>query len=337
MKKLAIIFLLCTSGAFFAQAIEPPIKNAGFVPANIWYSKDPFFAGETIRIYTIVFNGSTYDLSGTVEFLDNGAPIGKTDFSLSSGGRVRDVWVDWKALEGKHTITARIVGASASVAGGAKRTIALENADTGKSERTVDLDTDIDGMGNTDDTDDDNDGVSDVEELRNGTDPLKKDTNGDGVSDGKELELAVKKTAEEEKKSASSTESQGIVMNTIQKAEGYIPAPVKDGAIAGANAVERFRVGEGYQLRLAKEEKSREIDAMKARALKTGAQAESTEKKGGVMETVSNTAEKPFAYVMLASLAMLQYAFEWKFVFYGIILYVLYRLIKWGIGKIRNR
>lgn len=337
MKKLAIIFLLCTSGAFFAQAIEPPIKNAGFVPANIWYSKDPFFAGETIRIYTIIFNGSTYDISGTVEFLDNGAPIGKTDFALSGGGRVRDAWIDWKALEGKHMITARIVGASASIAGGAKRAIALENTETGKSERTIDLDTDADGMGNADDSDDDNDGVSDVEELRNGTDPLKKDTNGDGIADGKELELAVKKTAEEEKKSASSTESQGIVMSTIQKAEDYIPGPVKDGAIAGANAVERFRVGEGYQLRLAKEEKSREIDAMKARALKAGAQTESAEKKGGVMETVSNTAEKPFAYVMLASLALLQYSFEWKFVFYGIILYVLYRLIKWGIGKIRNR
>lgn len=337
MKKFAIIFLLCTSGAFFAQASESPIKNAGFVPANIWYSKDPFFAGETIRIYTIIFNGSTYDLSGTVEFLDNGVAIGKTDFSLSSGGRVRDVWVDWKALEGKHVITARIVGASASVAGGAKRTIVLENTDTGKSERTIDLDTDADSIGNTDDTDDDNDGVLDVEELRNDTDPLKKDTDGDGISDGKELELAVKKVAEAEKKSASSTETQGTIMSTIQKVGEYIPTPVKDGATGGVNAIERFRVGEGYQLRLAKEEKSREIDAMKARALETSKQVEGAEKEKGVLETVSNTAEKPFAYVMLVILAILQYAFEWKVVFYGIIFYVLYRLLKWVVRRVRNR
>lgn len=337
MKKFAIIFLLSVSGALFAQASEPPIKNAGFVPANIWYSKDPFFAGETIRIYTIIFNGSTYDLSGTVEFLDNGAPIGKTDFSLSSGGRVRDVWVDWKALEGKHVIMARIVGASASVAGGAKRTIVLENTDTGKSERTIDLDTDADSIGNTDDTDDDNDGVSDVEELRNDTDPLKKDTDGDGISDGKELELVAKKVAEAEKKSASSTEAQGTIMSMVQKAEDYIPAPVKDGATAGANAIERFRVGEGYQLRLAKEEKSREIDAMKARAPETQKQVEGAEKEKGVLETVSSTAEKPFAYVMLASLAMLQYTFEWKIVFYGVTFYVLYRLFKWIVRRVRNR
>ena len=319
-----------------AQASEPPIKNAGFVPANIWYSKDPFFAGNTIRIYTIIFNGSAYDLSGTVEFLDNGASIGKTDFSLSSGGRVRDVWIDWKALDGKHTITARIVGASASTAGGAKRTIALENTDTGKSERTIDLDTDSDGLGNTDDLDDDGDGVSDVEELRNGTDPLKKDTNGDGVPDGKELELSAKKVTEAERVSASSTETQGIIMGTIKKAEDFVPAPVKDGAITGVNAIERFRVGEGYQLRLAKEEKSREIDAMKAR-LKDGVQTENTKKDDGVMDTISNTAEKPLAYVMLASLAMLEYAFEWKVVFYGVILYALYRLLKWVIRRVRDR
>lgn len=337
MYKFLFIFLISIGSFSFVQAIEPPIKNAGFVPANIWYSKDPFFAGETIRIYTIIFNGSTYDLSGTVEFLDNGAPIGKTDFSLSSGGRVRDVWVDWKALEGKHTIMARIVGTSASVAGGAKRTIMLENTDTGKSERTIDLDTDADSTGNADDTDDDNDGVSDVDELRNATDPLKKDTDGDGMSDGKELELAAKKVAEAEKKSASSTETQGTIMSTIQKVVDYVPAPVKDGATAGANAVERFRVGEGYQLRLAKEEKSREIDAMKARALETPKQVESAEKEKGVLETVSNAAEKPFAYVMLASLAMLQYAFEWKVVFYGVAFYVLYRLLKLVVRRVRNR
>lgn len=98
MKKIFFILLLISGAHFVAQANEGSVKNAGFVPSNIWYSKTPFFADENIRIYTILFNGSSYDLDGTVEFLDEatGAPkiIGKTDFSISGGGRIRDVWID---------------------------------------------------------------------------------------------------------------------------------------------------------------------------------------------------------------------------------------------------
>ncbi|HAS84897.1 MAG TPA: hypothetical protein DCS23_02385 [Candidatus Yonathbacteria bacterium] len=321
MYKVLIIFLLSIGGATLAYSAEPPIKNAGFVPANIWYSKDPFFAGEKIRIYTIIFNGSSYDLEGAVEFLDNGVLIGKSNFALSSGGRVRDVWVDWKATEGKHTMTARITGTIASIAGGAKRAIVLDNTETGKSERDIDLDTDGDDVGNKDDLDDDNDGVPDVDELRNGTDPIKKDTDGDGLSDGKELEIAENKKAEAEKLITTSVESTGSILGTIKKVEENIPDPLKEGATAGANALERFRVGEGYQVRLAKEEKAREIDSMASRA--PGA--------------VSNTAEKPFAYVMLGILTMLQYFLEWQILFYGVILYVLYRLIRWVAGRIWDR
>ncbi len=337
MKKLAIIFLLCTSGVLFAQAGEVPAKNGGFVPANIWYSEDIFFAGDTIRIYTVIYNGGTEELSGTVEFLDNGAPVGKTDFTVSSGGRVRNPWINWKAIEGKHMISARIVESYAVAPGGVKRSVALKNTETGKSERIVDLDTDSDSIGNADDLDDDNDSINDVEELRNGTDPLKKDTNGDGVSDGKEFELATKKALEEEKKIMSNTESQGIIAGTIQKVESYIPAPVKAGATASANAIERFRVSEGYQLRLAKEEKSREIDVMKSRTQKADAQTKSAKDDTGVMDTISSTTEKPLAYAMLASLAMLQYAFDWRIVFYGAIAFLLLVFIRWGVRRVRNR
>lgn len=45
-------------------------------------------------------------------------------------------------------------------------------------------DTDRDGIGNNTDTDDDNDGVSDADESSEGTDPLLRDTDGDGALDG---------------------------------------------------------------------------------------------------------------------------------------------------------
>ena len=49
------------------------------------------------------------------------------------------------------------------------------------------LDTDGDGIRNLDDTDDDGDGVSDVDEAAAGTDPLKVDTDNDGLTDYEEL------------------------------------------------------------------------------------------------------------------------------------------------------
>lgn len=309
-----------------AYAADAPIKNAGFVPANIWYSKDPFFDGEKIRIYTIIFNGSTYDLEGTVEFLDSGVLIGKTTFSLSGGSRVRDVWIDWKATAGKHTITARIINTTGSVAGGKKAPITIDNAETGKSERDIDLDTDGDGVGNRDDLDDDGDGISDVDELRNGTDPLKVDTNGDGVSDFKELQIATEKKAEAAKLLAGNTEPAGTLGDTLKKVGDSIPAPVKVGAAQGANALEQFRVGEGYQIKLLKEDKAREIEAMKART--DGAQ-----KEGETQSSPANFAEKPFAYVMLALLTFLQYLLEWQIVFYGVLLYIVYRIIRWGFDS----
>ena len=46
------------------------------------------------------------------------------------------------------------------------------------------LDSDGDGIGNNADTDDDNDGLSDDAELAAGTDPLNRDSDGDGTADG---------------------------------------------------------------------------------------------------------------------------------------------------------
>ncbi len=49
------------------------------------------------------------------------------------------------------------------------------------------LDNDHDGIKNIDDPDDDNDGLSDLDELRNWTNPFSKDTDRDGLSDYQEL------------------------------------------------------------------------------------------------------------------------------------------------------
>lgn len=332
VKSLPVL-LLFLAGTLGVHAAEAPIKNAGFVPANIWYSKESFFAGDKIRIYTVIFNGSAEDIVGTVEFLDNGALISVTDFSLASGGRVRDVWADWVAEGGTHIITARITEVSAVKAGGKKILVALENTETGESERFIDLDTDKDGIGNSNDSDDDNDNVSDIDEVKNGTDPLKKDTDGNGILDDEELILA----EAQQKKEAVSDAQEGTTENILKIIEEKIPDPIEEAVLSGTNFIERFRVSEGYQARLVKEEKKNEIAAINERDRVLASTTKVSQKDAPLLTTVSDTAEKPFAYVTLALFTLLQYFFEWKIIFYTVVLYCLYRLMKWAIGKIRNR
>ena len=130
----------------YSFAAEETLKNVGFLPSNIWYSKDPFFAGDKIRVYTVIFNGSDSDLEGTVEFYDNSQPIGKSGFSLAGGGRIRDIWIDWTATGGNHTISAKIINPKISAPGEAERPITIANAETGTNERTVDFDINKNGI-----------------------------------------------------------------------------------------------------------------------------------------------------------------------------------------------
>lgn len=140
--------------------------NAGLV-SGIWYSKTPFFVGETIRIYTAVQNQSGKDILGTVTFLNNGNTIGELEFS-SSAGRLIEKWIDWKVTEGTHKFQIKLINVKSS----SGESVILANSTSGVDEKFADLDTDGDGIGNRNDEDDDGDGISDIDEVKNGTDPL---------------------------------------------------------------------------------------------------------------------------------------------------------------------
>lgn len=277
---------------FFATPVfsaGPAIDNAGFVRSNIWYSKDPFYAGDKIRIYTVIYNGSPYDLSGEVEFLDNNALIGKTDFALSNGGRVRDLWIDWKATEGKHAITARFAGVVADGPNG-KETAILGNAEAGKSEVVVELD------------------------------PILK---------------AAQEKANAEKTAELRAEATAKVESAVTRMNSAIPEPVKESVSSGKTFLEGFRLGEAYQIKLAKEGQQKNINAIKESEKQARVDSEKTVQ--GATDAMLNTAEKPFAYMLLAILTVAQYFFQWSILFYGVLLYTLYRVIKWIARKARNR
>ena len=336
MNYVIKFFILALLTAPFSMYASTTISNAGFLQGNIWYSKDVFFASDKVRIYTILFNGSASDIVGSVEFYDNGLAIDKTSFSIAGNGRVQDLWVDWVAKEGKHIISARIVEVTTKESNGTKQSVILENTETGKSELVIDIDTDDDNVGNTTDTDDDNDTILDVDEVKGGTDPLKKDSDGDGISDPKELELAIIATQKVTTHEATSTGVLGVARETIKTVDDSIPVPFKTGVTLGVRSIETFRLGEGYQFQLYKEAQIKQLAEIKAREEEFIKNPEKKELQSS-SDAVFSSAEKPFAYVRLALYTVLQYLFMWNVIFYGILLFILYRIFKWGILWFRNR
>ncbi len=206
---MVLLWLLITPA--FAQTA----KRFGFIEGNIWYSKDPFFDGDKIRIYSGVINSTGQDITGSVEFYDGTELIGKVDFSAVGNGTLQQVWTDWTATKGTHKISAKIIQANIAKVGGGAEPVALANSSSGEDNRFVDFDTDADGIGNLNDTDDDGDGLTDAQEIASHTDPLKKDTDGDGIADKEDAHPLVADVQTATSTIADIIQSAGPVVNQV--------------------------------------------------------------------------------------------------------------------------
>ena len=103
-----LLFLSTALYPFVVAGAPEPIKNLGFVQGSIWYEREPFFAGQTVRMYSVLANSSEYDFSGLVVFYDNEKKIGSFSVTLSRYGGSQIVWTDWTPGSGSHSVSARI-------------------------------------------------------------------------------------------------------------------------------------------------------------------------------------------------------------------------------------
>ncbi len=103
---------------------------------NIWYSKDPFEEGDKIKIYTIIYNPDTRELSGAVSFYDDSTLLGKKSFR-APGGEFTDATVNWTVTAGRHRIFAKIENARYLAAGGKYEEVALPESQTEEMTYTV--------------------------------------------------------------------------------------------------------------------------------------------------------------------------------------------------------
>jgi hypothetical protein len=161
---IAILVLL-----FLPQSTEAEELNAGFV-RGLWYSTTTPFAGEPVRIYAALRNHTDHDLTGTVRFNVNGKRIG-VSYVNALPGRIVEAWVDWTPPYGNHVITAALSEVRLHELGTSPQTVEVVSQ-LAEDMLFIDYDTDKDGIGNAEDSDDDNDGISDDDEIAQGTDPL---------------------------------------------------------------------------------------------------------------------------------------------------------------------
>lgn len=169
MRACILMLLLCILAPHsYAQEF-----SAGFVQ-GVWYSQESVFAGDTVRIYVAIRNNTGSDLSGTVEFFDGTRKIERKSVQALDG-RIIESWADWTPTYGSHTVSANLSRIELNRVGTSTKEVEVTSA-LAEDTLFVDYDTDTDGIGNETDSDDDGDSISDVQEKKDGTDPLVKNS-----------------------------------------------------------------------------------------------------------------------------------------------------------------
>lgn len=135
-KIILVLFVLFLSSFTFAPNLYAESSNVGFVPSNIWYSKDPFSDGEKIKIYTLLFNQDTRELSGKISFFDRDTLLGSKNFTLKSQ-EAEVVALEWIVTAGTHTIYARIDDAKFLISNGKYEEVTIAQNESEKSQKIV--------------------------------------------------------------------------------------------------------------------------------------------------------------------------------------------------------
>ncbi|HRY31196.1 MAG TPA: hypothetical protein P5328_02300 [Candidatus Paceibacterota bacterium] len=144
------------------EAAESAVKtNAGFV-SGIWYSKFPLFADENARIYVAFQNQSGDDITGQIEFYDNGKRIETKEFSALNG-RLIEGWADFAPEYGTHQIYAKLTNVKKNTSSGWRSDVEIKNNIIESEEIFVDYDSDDDGIGDEEDDEDNRDTKEDDE------------------------------------------------------------------------------------------------------------------------------------------------------------------------------
>ena len=81
--------------------------SAGFAPNSVWISRTNVTDGDSVNIFTVIYNSSDEGVTGELVFTIDGKTIGTKNFALLSGETKIESF-PWTAEQGKHTVSAKI-------------------------------------------------------------------------------------------------------------------------------------------------------------------------------------------------------------------------------------
>lgn len=101
LLRFILIFLFLLT-PMFAMAEG---SSAGIPKDLMWFSKDSFYAGDTINVYTVVYNSTPYQFAGTMELHDGNRILGKQEFIVGPFGTSAVVAIPWRVTLGSHDLS----------------------------------------------------------------------------------------------------------------------------------------------------------------------------------------------------------------------------------------
>lgn len=282
MKKYFVFFIIIYFVFTPLQYSLGATTSTGFIPGQIWYSKDPFVEGDIVKVYTALWNSSSSSLSAKVEFYDKNVILGSRDVVVPAL-KLQEVSVSWKVTAGDHLISAKIIAPSITTSG-KKEIVTVTNVTTDTDKRFVPVVlTTIEGK------------------LATSTDLLKSQLD----------------------KATSSL-------------DGIVPTSISTPISSNVSAVDSFRVDSLKKITETKLEAKDKIAELNNKSNitidKTSGRAVSTQKN----VNVADATEKPITYLKLTFFSILAFIFGSKLVFYAIIAFLIFLVIRYIYRKIRR-
>ncbi|HVU75338.1 MAG TPA: hypothetical protein VHD38_00660 [Candidatus Paceibacterota bacterium] len=112
--------LLVLTLAFAAPLSALAAVSAGISSAPLWLSQSAVTEGDTVQLFTVLYNQSTAEVQGSVDFAVDNRVIDSIAFDLAPG-KNQIASASWQATKGDHTLSAATNGTT----DGQKRSITL--------------------------------------------------------------------------------------------------------------------------------------------------------------------------------------------------------------------
>ncbi len=128
-----MVLLVLAAGQAQAQTTSAAAVDAGFPTRSIWASQTQATEGESITVFTVLYNSGTDDVKGNVVFEIDDTVINTKSFDVDTGSS-EILSTSWIAQTGRHTASASIQEA---IDGQTNATVNVTNATTGTVTITV--------------------------------------------------------------------------------------------------------------------------------------------------------------------------------------------------------